>query len=796
MKRICVLMLVMAGALNIRAQSHDELIEAYRRGTLTPTQIEGIKRQYGITNISTPNLMQQMKSNSRSRADSRVGSEAQQYGVMPAVTTSPHQGVEIPQCIGSVADSLVTRDYKSNIFGHSIFQYGGLRFEPNLNVATPENYILGAGDEVIIDLWGDSQSTLRMELSPDGGVVIPDVGPVMLAGLTIQQAERRLRNAMSSIYAGLKTGSVDMMLSLGRIRSIKVNVVGEVVSPGSYTLPSLATLFHALYASGGVDDIGSLRRVRIYRAGREFAELDLYKYMLSGDDEQDVPLCDGDLIVVSPYECMVTMVGEVRRPMRYEMLEGESLADAVAYAGGFSGGANRQTISVVRRQGGRHKSYTITSEDFRKFQLMDGDSIAIGGGINRYENRVEVRGAVMREGFYAIDDDMTTLCQLLHRAEGLREDAFMPRAILYREKDDFTPELLAVDLQGVISGEVEDIELRPNDVLVISSIDDMHEEYKVGIYGSVSHSGDYPYAENMTVEDLIVAAGGLRESASTANITIVRRIKNPRSLNVQEQLFEIFVVDVNNGLSVKDGEFRLQPFDQVFVRRSPVYITQSSVTVEGEVAFSGLYPLSRRNMRLSEIVAEAGFPTPGAFVEGAYLLRKMTSEERVQNDALQKLIEKQRGLGIDSLRLRGINLSSVYPVGINLAEALAHPGTDVDIVLRDGDVISIPKYNGTVRVMGSVLYPNSVTYKDGRRLKYYIESAGGFDNRARKSRSFVIYMNGMVSSGLSSKIRPGCIIVVPSKLPIPPLRLSDIMGLISSSASTAAVVMSAINIAK
>ena len=796
MKRICVLMLVMAGALNIKAQSHDELIEAYRRGTLTQTQIEGIKRQYGITNISTPNLMQQMKSNSRSRADSRVGSEAQQYGVMPAVATSPHQGVETPQCIGSVADSLVTRDYKSNIFGHSIFQHGGLHFEPNLNVATPENYILGAGDEVIIDLWGDSQSTLRMELSPDGGVVIPDVGPVMLAGLTIQQAERRLRNAMSSIYAGLRTGSVDMMLSLGRIRSIKVNVVGEVVSPGSYTLPSLATLFHALYASGGVDDIGSLRRVRIYRAGREFAELDLYKYMLSGDDEQDVPLCDGDLIVVSPYECMVTMVGEVRRPMRYEMLEGESLADAVAYAGGFSGGANRQTISVVRRQGGRHKSYTITSEDFRKFQLMDGDSIAIGGGINRYENRVEVRGAVMREGFYAIDDDMTTLCQLLHRAEGLREDAFMPRAILYREKDDFTPELLAVDLQGVISGEVEDIELRPNDVLVISSIDDMHEEYKVGIYGSVSHSGDYPYAENMTVEDLIVAAGGLRESASTANITIVRRIKNPRSLNVQEQLFEIFVVDVNNGLSVKDGEFRLQPFDQVFVRRSPVYITQSSVTVEGEVAFSGLYPLSRRNMRLSEIVAEAGFPTPGAFVEGAYLLRKMTSEERVQNDALQKLIEKQRGLGIDSLRMRGINLSSVYPVGINLAEALAHPGTDVDIVLRDGDVISIPKYNGTVRVMGSVLYPNSVTYKDGRRLKYYIESAGGFDNRARKSRSFVIYMNGMVSSGLSSKIRPGCIIVVPSKLPIPPLRLSDIMGLISSSASTAAVVMSAINIAK
>lgn len=796
MKRIVVLMLFMACLLSVRAQSHEELIEAYKRGTLTASQIENLKRQYGITTIPTHPVMQQTADGSRSRtANDKAAQNIAIQGDMSAAYPSVATG--IPPVAELDADTLSNDREASKIFGHNLFNRGGVNFEPNLNIATPENYILGVGDELIIDLWGDTQSTLREEISPDGGIVIPDIGPVMLAGLTIKQAERRLRNAMSSIYEGLTTGSVDMMLSLGHIRSIKVDIAGEVALPGSYTLPSLATLFHALHAAGGVNDIGSLRRVCLYRDGRKYAESDIYKYILSGDNGQDVPLRDGDLIIVAPYECMVHITGEVRRPMKYEMLEDEYLADAIAYAGDFSGKANRQKISVVRRQGGRRQSYTVDDDALHDFRLVDGDSITIGGGINRYANRVEVRGAIMREGFYAIDHDMQTLTQLLRRAEGLREDAFLQRAILYREKEDLTSELMAIDLQGLISGAAEDVILRPNDLFVVSAVEDMREEYRVGIFGAVSHSGDYPYAENMTVEDLIVAAGGLRESAATANITVVRRIKNPRSLRVQEQLFEIFVVDVNDGLGVKEGEFKLQPFDQVFVRRSPVYITQSSVTVEGEVVFSGRYPLSRRNMRLSEVIAEAGYPTQGAFVEGAYLLRKMTSEERVQNDALQKLIEMQRGRGgVDSLEMSGIQLSSVYPVGINLAEALAHPGSDVDVVLRDGDVISIPKYNGTVRVMGSVLYPNSVTYKDGRRLKYYIDSAGGFGNRARKRRTFVIYMNGMVSSGISSKIRPGCIVVVPSKLPVPSLRWTDIVGLLSSSASTAAVVMSAINMAK
>lgn len=795
MKIICVLMLFMACLYDVRAQSHDELLEAFRRGTLTAAQVENLKRQYGISDALAATSMSDVQSRRRDMAGG--GESATAPNKMPVVVNNQPQAAEYQSSALPWRDSSAIGPGPMKIFGHDMFHSRMGVVGPNMNIATPENYVLGPGDELIVDLWGDTQSSMRMEISPDGYVVVSDVGPLMLAGLTIKQAERRLRNAMSTVYEGLTTGDVEIMLSLGRVRTIMVDVAGEVLSPGSYSLSSLATLFDALLAAGGVSDIGSVRRIGLYRSGRQVANVDLYKYILSGDNRQDVHLRDGDLIILGPQKCVVSIAGEVRRPMKYEMLDGESLSDAIGYAGGFSGNANRQSIGVVRRGGGRYESHTIDSAASSSFVLEDGDSVRVGGGINRYANRVEVQGAVMRAGYYAIDEDVHTLKQLLSRAEGLREDAFMSRAVLYREKDDFTREVVAIDLQGLMSGEVEDIALRPNDRFIVSSIDDMREEYTVGIFGAVSHSGDYPYAENMTIEDLIVAAGGLRESASTANITVVRRIKSPHSLRTQEQLFEIFVVDVNRGLSVKEGEFRLKPFDQVFVRRSPVYITQSSVTVEGEVAFAGRYPLSHRNMRLSEVVADAGYPTSGAFIEGAYLLRKMTPEERMQGDALQQLIDMQRGRGgTDSLRMNGINLSEVYSVGINLAEALAHPGSDADVVLRDGDVISVPQYNGTVRVMGAVLYPNSVTYAEGKRLKYYVDAAGGFDNRARRRGAFVIYMNGMVSSGLSSEIRPGCIVVVPSKLPVSPLRWNDILGLVSSSASTAALVMSAINVAK
>lgn len=748
------------------AQNTQELIEAYRNGTLTQSQID----QYNNT--------------AAAESDQNRNREIQVENVD-----------ELPQGepVERASDNL-----RSRIFGHDLFTIGALTFEPNLSIATPDNYVLGPGDEVIVDVWGDSQMTIKATVSPDGKIFISNVGPVTLAGLTIAEASSRIRGALMSIYEGLADGAVQMKLSLGSIRSIQVNITGEVTASGTYTLPSLATLFHALHVAGGVSDLGTLRSVKIYRGGKLFSDVDVYDYILNGNSSRDIALRDGDLISVSPYGKLVEITGNVKRPMFYEMKGGETVADLIRFAGDFAGEANRSRVGVTRRQGGKYDSFTVDSADFGNFALEDGDVVSVGGSIDRYENRVGIEGAVYRPGYYAIDNSMKTLKQLIERADGLREDAFMPRAILYREKPDWSLEVKSVDLAKLMSGEIADITLRPNDQFVVAAESGMRENYTVSILGSVSRPDTYPYADNMTVEDLLVAAGGLLESASTANVAITRRIKDSKSLNVNDQLFETYTVNVNDSLSVDDGkEFVLEPFDQVYVRRSPVYITQSSVTVTGEVAFGGNYPLSHRNMRISEVIAAAGNVTPGAFVEGAYLLRRMTEQEQIQNQALQDMIAAQAGSGSkDSLNMSGVKIQSVYPVGINLAEALKNPGSDADIVLRDGDVVSVPLYNGTVRVMGAVLYPNSVTFTEGKKLKYYVDAAGGFDTRARKNKAFVIYMNGMVASGKSAEIRPGCIVIVPSKNQTNPISWAEAVGLLSSTASTAAVIISVLNLTK
>ncbi len=684
----------------------------------------------------------------------------------------------------------------TRIFGQDMFRNSQMTFEPNLNIASADSYILGSGDEVILDVWGNSQLTHQTTVTPEGQVFIPNVGPVAVAGLTIDEATARMRSALGAIYQGLYDGSVQMKLSLSGMRSIQVNVMGEVGVAGSYTLPSLATLFHALYVAGGVNEIGSLRSIKVYRGGKLFSDVDVYDYILNGKSNSDIALRDGDLIIVAPYTNLVEVSGRVKRPMFYELRSGETIADVVAYAGDFTSDANRSMVNVTRRKGGQYKSFTIGGSDLDSFQLEDGDQITIAGSIDRHENRVEVLGAVYREGYYALDDDMKTVKQLIARADGLRADAFMARAVLYREKEDWTMEAKAIDLAGLMSGRVADIALRANDMLFITSVSDMQEDYTVTIFGSVARPDTYPFAEKMTVEDLVIASGGLLESASTANITITRRLKDTNSMQVSDILFETFTVDINDGLAVDGSNFELQPFDQVFVRRSPVYITQSSVKVQGEVAFEGDYPLSHRNMRLSEVIVAAGGTNPGAFIEGAYLLRKMTDEERLQNSALSSMIEKQAGSERDSLSMAGVEMSDLYTVGINLADALANPGSNSDVVLRNGDVIMVPEYNGTVRVMGAVLYPNSVTYNEGKNLRYYVKSAGGFDNRARKSRAFVIYMNGMVDSGLSAKVQPGSIVIIPSKMAKEPINWTQIVQMLSSTASMSAVVISAINLAR
>ena len=796
-----LLFLLAAPVMAARAQSNQELLEAYRNGTLTQSQIDELKAK-NADKTKEDNSTQKDRRRSVNAATTNgvnVGQADVNADVRSGLPTDPQEGLVEGIGLGDRRDSIATiAKAPRRIFGHDLFTNSRLTFEPNLSIATPDNYVLGPGDEVIIDVLGDSQMTIEATVSPDGKIFVSNVGPVTLAGLAISEAAQRLRGSLAAIYEGLYDGSVKMKLSLGSIRSIQVNVAGEVASSGTYTLPSLATLFHALHMAGGVEQLGTLRSIKVYRGGKLFSDVDVYDYILNGKTDKDIALRDGDLVTVAAYGKLAEVSGEVKRPMFYEMKGSETIGDLVRFAGGFTNDANRKMVSVTRRQGGEYRSFTVDSGDFDTFVLEDGDVVSVAGAIDRYENRVEVKGAVYREGYYAIDDKVNTVKELIARADGLRDDAFRSRALLYREKPDWTMEVQAIDLDGLMAGRVADISLRPNDILMIPAVSEMQEQYDVTIFGSVSRPDTYPYAENMTVEDLVIAAGGLLESASTANVIVTRRVKDPRSTRVSDTLFETFTVNISDALSTDgEGGFVLKPFDQVYVRRSPVYITQSSVTVRGEVTFEGTYPLSHRNMRISEIIGSAGNVTPGAFVEGAYLLRKMTDEERAQRRALREMIEAQAERGDkDSLNMAGVELSTVYSVGIDLEKALAAPGSDADIVLRDGDVISVPTYNGTVRVMGAVLYPNSVTYRVGKKMKYYVNAAGGYDNRARKNRAFVIYMNGMVASGTSAEIRPGCIIIVPSKAYSEPIKWSEVVGLVSSTASTAAVVISVLNLTK
>ncbi len=838
MKKISILLFALVAACSVAmAQSQQELLEAYRNGTLTQAQISkarqsttDVRRTRQSNATTTASQAQQTETTNQDDWQNgyyingryvpgiqytlgedgtfRFNTNDPRYKILTnqardfdprrgrsEVATEERQRDSLLQLMPELRDMLEQKPKALKIFGQDMFSNSQMTFEPNLNIATPENYVLGAGDEIIVDVWGNSQMTHQTTVTPDGRVVIPDVGPVTVAGLTISEATKRMRGALGTIYEGLYDGTVQMSLTLSGIRSIQVNVMGEVGVAGTYTLPSLATLFHALYVAGGVNEIGTLRSIKLYRGGKLFSEVDVYDYILRGKSEGDVALRDGDLISVSAYGKLVEVSGEVRRPMFYEMRTGETVADLIGYAGEFTNDANRNMVSVTRRQGGAYKSFTVAGGELDRFALEDGDVVSVAGSIDRHENRVEVMGAVYREGYYAIDDNVKTVKQLIARADGLREDAFMARAVLYREKPDWTMEAKSIDLSALMAGRVADVPLRANDLLVVASVKEMQEEYSVTIFGSVARPDTYPYADKMTIEDLVVASGGLLESASTANVTVTRRIKDPKSLQISETLFETFTVEIDNDLKVDGSNFELQPFDQVYIRRSPVYISQSSVTVQGEVAFAGNYPLARRNMRLSEIISAAGGTNSGAFIEGAYLLRRMIAEERQQSESLQDMIDKQAGSERDSLSMVGMELQDVYTVGIDLAAALERPGSDADVVLRDGDQIVIPEYNGTVRVMGAVMYPNSVTYKEGKNLKYYAKSAGGFDNRARKNRAFVIYMNGMVDSGMSAKVRPGSIIIIPSKMAKEPINWAQLVQMLSSTASMGAVVISAINLA-
>lgn len=692
-------------------------------------------------------------------------------------------------------------DPTQQIFGHNIFDNENLTFEPNINVATPNNYCLGAGDEVIIDVWGVSQKTIREIISPEGTVQIENLGPVYLSGKTVKEANNYLKNEFAKIYAGVtgETPNTQIKLTLGEIRSIQVNVMGEVVVPGTYTLSSFASVFHALYWAGGVNKIGSLRSIKVIRDGETVADVDIYDFIMEGRLKDDIRLQDGDVILVNPYQTLVQILGKVKRPMYYEMKPTETIATLLKYAGGFTGDAYKKAIRLVRKSGREHQIFNIDEMDYSVFRVEDGDVLTVDSVLDRFENRVEVRGAVYREGLYQLSGEVNTVKQLIKKAEGVRGDAFLNRAVISREYDDLTREMIAIDLKGLLNGVVADIPLQKNDILFIPSVQDLREETTVAIHGEVADPGTYLYADKMTVEDLILQAGGLLEAAATTRVEVSRRVKDPKSTVFSGTIGQNFSFDLKDGLLVGEGSgsFHLEPFDEVYIRKSPAYHRQQTVTVAGEVLFSGNYALSKKNERLSDLITKAGGISSGAYAKGARLLRKMSEEElRRKEDVLRMA---QMTSGGDSISVKKLDLSDTYSVGINLEKALQNPGSDYDMVLREGDMLYVPEYVSTVKISGAVMYPNTVLYKAGEGWKYYVNQAGGFGNDARKRRAYVVHMNGTVSrlkSGGAKEIEPGCEIIVPSKDPKKKMSPAEIIGMGTSAASLATMIATLVNLFK
>lgn len=688
---------------------------------------------------------------------------------------------------------------KEKIFGRDIFSNKSLSFEPNLNIATPVNYRLGPGDEVIIDVWGASQNTIRQTISPDGSIQVDNLGPVYLSGLTVKEANTFLQGEFSKIYSGVAGNDPNsqIKLTLGQIRTIQINIMGEVVSPGTYTLSSFASVFHALYQAGGVNKIGTLRAIKVYRNGKNIVTLDLYDYILNGKMEGDIRLTDNDVIVVGPYECLVDITGKVKRPMFYEMKRDESVGTLLKYAGDFTGDAYTKAVRLIRKSGREHQIYNVDEFDYKMFKVMDGDSIAVDSVLARFANRVEIKGAVYRPGMYQMDGRVNTLKALIEKAEGVRGDAFLNRAVLHREKEDFTLEVLSVDVKGLLNGTVADIPLRKNDVLYIPSIHDIKEEGTVSIHGEVSYPGVYRFADNMSLEDLVLQAGGLLDAASTVKVDVSRRVKNPKATATSNTIAKTFSFALKDGFVI-DGQpgFILEAYDEVYVRKSPGYQKQQNVGIEGEVLFGGNYTLTHKNQRLTELIKQAGGLTDEAYSKGARLERRMTPEEKLRMETVLKMTA---GIGKDSISTKTLDLGDTYYVGIELDKALANPGSDYDVVLREGDRIIVPQYVSTVKVNGAVMYPNTVTYQKGKKLRHYIDMAGGYGNRAKKSKAYVIYMNGTVdrlNSRNKDGVQPGCEIVVPTKADKKGLSLPEILSIGTSTASLATMIATIANVLK
>lgn len=678
------------------------------------------------------------------------------------------------------------------VFGRDIFNSKQLSFEPQMNIATPQNYVLGPGDQLVIDIYGAAQESNTLTVSPDGDVTVPDVGPIHVSGLSVAAAQRRIRGKLGSFYQ-----SSDIKVTVGQTRTIMVNVMGEVKVPGTYTLSAFATVFHALYMAGGISDLGTLRAIKVFRQGRLVTTVDVYEFILNGRLAGNIRLQDNDVVQVGTYDCLVDITGRVKRPMAYELKASESLATLLKYSGGFASDAFKKQVRVLRKSEDLKSVYNVEEFDLTSFKMTDGDSVIVDSVYNRYKNMVEIKGAVWRPGMYQLGDKVSSVRSLIEIASGLTEEAMTSRAVMRRMKPNRTQEVISLNIDGILNGTEADIPLKNEDVIFIPTLAAHQNLRTLTIDGEVIFPGTYEYADNMTIEDFILLAGGLTDAASTLKVDVSRRIYDPNASEAGMEIAKTFSFPLKDNFKV-DGNntFVLEPYDIVQIRKSPVYQNPVRVSVEGEVAFQGTYTMETKNQRLSDVIKAAGGAIPGCDVRGARLVRKMSDDEKARMEAVLKMA-RQSADGKDSIAIDKIAQSDTYTVGIHLDEALANPGSTQDIELVDGDRLIVPRFNHTVRISGDVNAPNTVAFNEGQGYKYYIKQAGGFGNRAKKGHTYIVYQNGtMAVAKKGGKIEPGCEIIVPSKAPVDNNAISRWLGIGTSVASLATMFATIANLVK
>jgi protein involved in polysaccharide export with SLBB domain len=708
-----------------------------------------------------------------------------QQGTTGAVYSDAKEDVAVAEREVKAMQEVTPETEGKKVFGHDIFSQANPSFQPPVNTPVPDSYVLGAGDQVVVDIYGASQETLVHTISPDGTITVAGYGPIYLSGLSVAGAQSKLRATIGSRY---QTSNLRMTVS--KTRTIQVNLMGEVNAPGTYQLSAFANVFYALYRAGGVSPLGTLRNIEVYRNGKLVTVVDLYKFILEGRLAGNINLQDNDLIIVPTYNCLVGVTGNVKRPMFYEMRKDETVATLINYAGGFLGDAHKSSVRLVRQTGERYQIYNVSEFEMSTFKIDDGDAISVDGMINRFENMVEIKGAVFRPGQFHLGGNVNSVKTLIEAADGLTEDAYTSHAVVHRLKEDRTLIVMPVNVQGIIDGSVPDFPLQNEDVVFIPTEKELRMERTFTISGAVMSPGPYEYADNTTIEDLVVMAGGLRDEASLMRVEVSRVIRDPMATEKSDQYAKKFYFDLKNGLVIdNERTFLLEPYDHVTIYNSPVFNQARLVTVTGEVNWEGTVALEHKVTRLSDIIEMVGGLTPHAYLKGASMTRRMSDEERVRRSATLEAVRQILTEKGDSIAYSRMDLENNYPVYIDLEKAINDPSSDANIQLREGDRIFVPEYDPIVRVSGDVMFPNTLFYESGKDYKYYVNEAGGFGHRAKKSKTFIVYQNGRAMlTKKGAKPEPGCEIVVVSKKRRQPWTLTDAVRAVSGLSSMAAMI--------